>query len=671
MRNFKNIIILAVIIILGCSKDAEYKTENDVVVSNRTGRLWDNEFLSKDENTQTKITILGSIRINPFNIQNMTKAYNALYATAIPSLPTTHFYIKLLPSNQEQVLKLINSGIKLYEYDLRRKVIEMGEYYVDPSWPVDYIPPFYSVIKVGCDIPDIAYEIIENLYLYSSDENLIRKSLEMNGFDPDEEGYIVSLPGTIHDCTSSEPIMPPTGNGGSNGSGGGGPYYCECVEYEYGNEVRRWVVESEDGDCSEYEQGSITWSIECSSYTPPPPPPSNLTTNGCGCSVFSDERKPGGCIKVRDTDHGELEGVKRVKVILKDSWFTEDEVWTDDNGCFKVNSRYSGSAWMWVKYESSRIQIRGTKGGFASIWQWAFPVKDYVGRLKGPRFNNITVNYEMWAEQGSTAHLYWGAATVNNANHDFHEYAATDGINGPKTQLDVYVGKDDRFGYALMSGQDYFAQTTGVVLGALTFWAGPFQPLIALVGVAGVQAYLPDVHVGINFRASSGCKGLAYHEFAHASHFTKAGGDFWGGLVAAETFANGHGTAASNNADIISLCESWAEHIGMTYEARTYGGAILNDLERTRNESLDHIPIGVYYDLIDNVNDPNLACDRPENGVSGACGLINDAASGFTNSQMFNILDGNTRSPVTFRNRLITGSPPALITAVNNLFNSY
>lgn len=662
-------LFLSLMFLISCSKDVELKPEKDDIVSFRSGRNGDNEFLSKDENTKTKVTILGSIRANPYSVLSMTTAYNTLYGTSVSSLPATHYYIKFLPVNQEQVLKLINCGIKLYEYDVRREVIEMGEYYVDPNWPVDYIPPFYSVIKVGCDIPDIAHEVVEKLYLYSNDENLIRKSLELKGFDPDVEGYIVGDASTPYDCTTNDPNNPPSGSGGNgtpSGSGGNGPYYCECVEYEYGNEVRRWVVESEDGDCSEYENGSVTWSIECNSYTPPPPP-NNFTTNGCGCTVFSDERKPGGCIKVRDTNHGQLEGVKRVKVILKDTWFTEDEVWTDDNGCFRINSRYSGSAWMWVKYESSRIKIRGTKGGFASIWQWAFPVKDYVGRLKGPRFNNISVNYEMWSEQGGTAHLYWGAATVNNANHDFHEYAATDGINGPKTQLDVYVGKGDRYGYALMSGQNFFAQTTGVILAAVTWWAGPFQPLIALLGWAGVQAYLPDVHVGINFTSSSVVKGLAYHEFAHASHYTKAGDYFWGALVAGETLANGHGSSTSNNAGIISLCESWAEHIGMTYEARKYGGNTLQELEETRNESANHIPIGVYLDLIDNINDVVPACDR----LGGGCGVINDAASSFTNAQMFSVLDGATTSPAIFRSRLTAGSTPTVVTQVNNLFSSY
>lgn len=109
-----NILLLLLLVLAGCSKDADFKTETDSTVSSRSGRDRDNEFLLKDENTQTKVTILGSIRANPYSTQSMTKAYNALYGTSKSSLPTTHYYIKFLPSNQERVLKLINCGIKIY-----------------------------------------------------------------------------------------------------------------------------------------------------------------------------------------------------------------------------------------------------------------------------------------------------------------------------------------------------------------------------------------------------------------------------------------------------------------------------------------------------------------------------------------------------------------------------
>lgn len=123
---------------------------------------------------------------------------------------------------------------------------------------------------------------------------------------------------------------------------------------------------------------------------------------------------------------------------------------------------------------------------------------------------------------------------------------------------------------------------------------------------------------------------------------------------------------------MISLCESWAEHIGLTFANQTYGVNtssvnFLQRLETTRNEEPDHIPIGFYHDLMDNIPDSVPACD--ENG--GGCGMITDAASGFTNSQMFSKLTSATLSPLFFKTFLLQGTSITTQTQVNNLFNSY
>ena len=91
-------------------------------------------------------------------------------------------------------------------------------------------------------------------------------------------------------------------------------------------------------------------------------------------------------------------------------------------------------------------------------------------------------------------------------------------------------------------------------------------------------------------------------------------------------------------------------------------------MELTRNESLHHIPIGLFNDLNDNVPDlnPNI-CDQDFLN----CGPINDLANGFTDSQMFNLLDLSTDSPLIFKNRLIENVSLPVQDQVNNLFNSY
>lgn len=366
-------------------------------------------------------------------------------------------------------------------------------------------------------------------------------------------------------------------------------------------------------------------------------------------------------------------------MILKDTWFTEDETWTDDQGCFRINNKYYGRAWMWVKFKSDRVQIRGARAKFQAIWEWAFPVKDFVGVIGGPKFNNIQVEYGMWSNQGSSAHIYWGAATVNNALHEFYDYAATDGINAPPAGLDIYVGRNHRYGYALMSSQSLISQAVFIVLVQTSYFIGPFGPLVALIGASAVQAYLPDIHIGIHHSHSDRLKWLAYHEIAHGSHWTKVGKEYWNDVVNAEVIAGGHGSSGSNNAGLIALVESWAEHIGTTYVDKTYGTGSntaprlqetwIKYLEETRNESVNHIPVGFYHDLIDaNIDGATPACEQIGDS---SCGLISDAVSGFSNSQMFGLLDKTIKTPLNFKDKLIQGAPSALQTQVNDLFNSY
>jgi len=56
----------------------------------------------------------------------------------------------------------------------------------------------------------------------------------------------------------------------------------------------------------------------------------------------------------------------------------------------------------------------------------------------------------------------------------------------------------------------------------------------------------------------------------------------------------------------------------MTYTNRSYppnsndipNGSYLTTLEETKNETLNHVPVGFYHDLIDNANDMFDACDQ-------------------------------------------------------------
>ena len=146
-----------------------------------------------------------------------------------------------------------------------------------------------------------------------------------------------------------------------------------------------------------------------------------------------------------------------------------------------------------------------------------------------------------------------------------------------------------------------------------------------------------------------------------------------------------HGNAAFADADIIAVAESWALHIELTFADMTYGTnawfngsqnitytSYIQLLEHVKNETQNHIPIGLYYDLIDGINTTEIAGDG-DWGTTNT-GTINDNVSGLTNAQLFNLLDANTTSPTIFIQRVNSSGIvqfPNTTSGINNLFNSY
>ena len=169
-----------------------------------------------------------------------------------------------------------------------------------------------------------------------------------------------------------------------------------------------------------------------------------------------------------------------------------------------------------------------------------------------------------------------------------------------------------------------------------------------------------------------------YQEAVDTSHYTNISNGFRAKLMIDESHAYfAMGDPNVSGAPLIALCESWAEHIGMTFADMTYpmigqpsiGVLYITRLEETWNEEPNHIPIGLYHDLIDSGAEPI------SNNVFGTGStVVNDNVSGFTNHQMFQCLNSSTTSINDFRTVLINNylsSTTNSQTDVNNLFLSY
>ncbi|NBC09376.1 MAG: hypothetical protein GVY26_19475 [Bacteroidetes bacterium] len=401
--------------------------------------------------------------------------------------------------------------------------------------------------------------------------------------------------------------------------------------------------------------------------------------HACGCPIPNDKRKPAGCIQVEDVQMNNMMlGVEDVKVTWWNGWFTFKTTSTDGAGCWSIDRhRERGKAYMWVTFQNSRAMLRGFVGNTAKLWRLLLPVTDYRGQLGGGSYHNIQIDYNMWNNQGGSDHRTWSASTVMNGIHHFHREAQNDGINTPPSGLDIYLTANRRDGIALMTSQ-LPQQTVNDLVGQGLFSSGLLPYIISN---NSILAAVPDVAIGCNFQNSDQQWSVTQHELAHTSHFTNAGAIFWGRLGLATLnarIATGDpwGDEDVFDAGILAICESWAEHLEHVYTDRAYNGfpTSINEpwvdrLDRWRNDSPNHVPIGIHLDLFDNM-EPPLSFDRE----GGGSGLVVDNVTGLTNGQLFSVLDAATDDPQEYRQRIINDLLPGSGIAVGDvdaLFNSY
>jgi hypothetical protein len=292
----------------------------------------------------------------------------------------------------------------------------------------------------------------------------------------------------------------------------------------------------------------------------------------------------------------------------------------------------------------------------------------------------------MWDinQRRSRAHRRWGAAHIVNGIVDYRDKADSDQINQPPLHMDVFLNMDDElFEFIdLTSNAPMFNHMSQNAIGTILN-AGFFNlPFGNIIGTSFDLTLFPeifwDVFINVNQRSSDRLYTTIYHEFSHASHFAAAGEEFWSNVIVFEVINLGWGTANSPGAEIIALVESWATHLGWTYAHERYGTnnsifelTWISRLERTKNDRLDHIPIGYYHDLIDSAVDWGNICDDG----NGNCQFVDDHISDVTNADIFRVLNSsNIASVSSFTEEIATELPPLPNNTLENLedlFESY
>jgi len=111
---------------------------------------------------------------NPYSVANMRKAYENIYGKDKSSdIQTTHYYIKFKPKNEDDLTLLEKDTIlELYDYPLDYEPYKGKDSFHDPRVPDNQPTYLYAAVDVNHTIPNVDYEIIEDLYIPELDEQL-------------------------------------------------------------------------------------------------------------------------------------------------------------------------------------------------------------------------------------------------------------------------------------------------------------------------------------------------------------------------------------------------------------------------------------------------------------------------------------------------------------------
>lgn len=597
-------------------------------------------------------TVLGYHLINhPYSLTHMQQAYTNLYGSAT-GVTVTNKYVRFKPSNPQQLSLLDSLDIELFDYPLDYDIVQQGDYYDDGVTPAEEIPWLYTVVSSNFTPPaGITYEELEQIHVPTL------AAVENEAF------RITSNPVDDTSCTISGKIKEPTNSSGRISPNSAG----DCPPgYVWDPIARRCVKQSTD---------------------PPPPTPT---------------RQPSGTITVEDinfpgTGSDHFRPVRIARVVAK-RFLKIERTYTDNQGHYYLTKEFN-KAHILAKFKNSQAKIMALRR--ARLWQILSAVKRDFGKFKGTLSNlQHIIPYNQNALSRSAR--YWAAATAHNNVQEFYQFSAlpNNNVGAPPTGIKILLSNwRGASGATPMYAKRVIQELPEDFLRFFVVGSA-FAPLNQLAYILKTQV---DVTVGYNAFGHTGTDQTSnpsdlnetmFHELTHAAHYNKVGNAWWNDFVDGELnniiwHSNdnppyGLGDQGSVS-DIIGLGESWAYHMGHFMADWKYGmnsaetdnlqftyangspeptlSSHLNALEDFDNHRTnpDHwIPMGLYYDLIDNRNDQAF----------GRVNLI-DQVSGYTNQQFFNALDADIRSLPAFRVRLLNENGNSQAAGVNTIFTFY
>lgn len=634
-----------------------------------------------DLDTVETPTILGPQLTNPYSLDNMTVAYNIVHSANISRLTPTNLYVRFLPSDLDQLALLADSlDLDLFDTPMDYSLVQDGDYYQDPSMPMEQITWQYAVVQPGFQFPTgVTYQILDSIYIPGNDDYQVEDmAFQLTG-EPDIDNPPMAPMANI--APYSIPF-----------SVGVTPQVLQCPPGYH------WDFEHMSGCVPDNCGPGMHWDPilkKCVEDTPPPPPP---PPPGPGAHY------PAGHLYVHDTNLNDPnnpndgEPLRRARVVAK-RWFKIQRLYTDDNGYFESIIRFHKKAKIIVKFKNDYSTIRGAVG--LRLWQMLFPVKKNLGTYSGT-LNNIHYTFQHYnTTTKALGNRDWVAATINNAIQEHRNYASQFGFATAPMKLRIYItpwARFDGLSSAPLFGKRFihdlplsFANT--FLVGLAGTIAGGVNAFIAVVTRTQLDIAIGYHYEDMNWFTSDVIKESTYHELSHASDYSRVGDGWYTSFVKAELAEieahpsasdplNPYGPATSSNAPIIALGEAWGYHMGHFLADQRYGyhsspqyqqqmwyynnspisglSSHLNLLENfdpnNINDPFHWIPQGLMYDLMDIGNE----------GIP-----VIDNVSGFTIQQLFSPLQSDVYTLQQYKDRLQQQNPGNQTTQITDLFAQY
>jgi len=140
----------------------------------------------KSNITRTNSVLIEKVKKleNPYSVSNMKKAYAILQKEnglrMLLHIDATHYYVRFLPKDSvEYETLLADTSLTLFSYPLDYELTE-GEIYIEPSIGNNHFTWLYTRVPVDYIFSNITYEIIEELYLPTLTEGVLKKLKQQN-----------------------------------------------------------------------------------------------------------------------------------------------------------------------------------------------------------------------------------------------------------------------------------------------------------------------------------------------------------------------------------------------------------------------------------------------------------------------------------------------------------